>query len=104
MSEELRALGAIGREETYPKGKKLVDQPGTERGNSDFERELTFHDSFEFGSLFLRNTVPELGSSEMNIIDRVEVGVFDVPCESSSPHSEIEVRGYYSRDRAVARS
>ena len=41
--------------------------------------------------LIRRHTVPDLGSSIMEIVDPVEVHVLDVPGERGLPHSEIEI-------------
>lgn len=45
---------------------------------------------FESWSVFGRYRVPALGSSKVQYVDGVQVGIFDVPCEESAPGSDVE--------------
>lgn len=39
----------------------------------------------------------------MNVIDRVKIGVFDMPCESCTPHAKVQVRRDDAWDLAIGR-
>ena len=51
----------------------------------------TLHGPLEPLAHLLRNAVPELGRAEVDVVDRVEVGVLDVPGERRAPHAKVEV-------------
>ena len=40
----------------------------------------------------LRYGIPELGLPVVQIIDRVEIHIFDMPRESGPPHAKVKVR------------
>ncbi len=48
----------------------------------------------------LTDGVPLFGSTKVDVVDRVEIHVLDVPCESGSPHAPVEVRCVDSRQLA----
>lgn len=52
----------------------------------------TLHDALEAIALLLGHRVPELGRAKVNVVDRVEVRVLDVPRERCAPHAKVEVR------------
>lgn len=61
---------------------------------------LTFHRPLKLLCQFLRNSIPKLRSSKMDVVDGIQISIFNMPSKGSSPHSEIEVRGDDSWDFA----
>lgn len=51
------------------------------------------HGVFEAVGSLLRHGIPELGSSEMDVVDREKVHILDVPRKSGAPHSEVKIGG-----------
>lgn len=50
-------------------------------------REIASNDSLEALGVGLRHRVPELGRSKMDVVDRIQVGVLDVPSDFQRPES-----------------
>ena len=63
----------------------------------------TSHGLFHSGSSSLWYCVPELWSTEMNVIDTEEIHIFDVPCKSGPPHAKVEVRSVHSWKALIGR-
>ena len=51
--------------------------------------QLTSHRMLESGSFRLWYCVPELGSTKVDVVDAVEIHVFDVPGKRCPPHAEV---------------
>lgn len=62
---------------------------------------LTLHDPLESLRLFLRHRVPEFGRAKVDVVDRVQICVLNVPGERRAPHAEIEIGRYDTRYFAV---
>lgn len=65
---------------------------------------LTLHNPLKPLTLLLRHRVPKLRRPKVNVVDRVKVGVLDVPSEGRSPHAKVEVGGDDAGDLAGGRS
>ena len=52
----------------------------------------TSHGALKLRCLGLRDGVPELRGTEVNVVDAEEVHVLDVPRKRRSPHPKIQVR------------
>ena len=54
---------------------------------------LTPHGSFKSPRIFLRDDIPLLGGSEMNVVVAVQIDILEMPSEGCLPHSQVEVSG-----------
>ncbi len=64
---------------------------------SRYSDAFTFHRLLEGRGPGLRDRIPKLSRAKVNVIDAEEVHIFDMPCESRSPHAKIKIRGIHSR-------
>ena len=58
----------------------------------DVAREVASERVFELHCAALGHGVPEFRGAEVDVVDREEVHVFNVPCERRAPHSEVSDR------------
>lgn len=49
------------------------------------------HDRLKAPSIRLADRIPLFGSTKVDVVDRVEIHVFDMPSKGSAPHAEVEV-------------
>lgn len=49
--------------------------------------EIASYDSLESLGVLLRDAIPEFGCAEMKVINRVEIGIFNVPGDYKPPIS-----------------
>ena len=97
MAEKLWALRSVLGKITWKKNITLVKVQLQTRVL------YTSHSLFHSGSSSLWYCVPELWSTEMNVIDTEEIHVFHMPCKSGPPHAKVEVRSIHSWEPLVGR-
>ena len=56
------------------------------------------HSFLETARVFLRDAVPLLGCTKMDVVDAVQIDVFEMPCECCLPHAEIEIGSVDTRN------
>ena len=67
------------------------------------ERKLcTLHSLFQRRGTTLRNGIPELWGTKVDVVDAEQVHVFNMPSEGCTPHAEVEVWSVDARKTLVA--